>query len=388
MIEFERWLDDRRPSAPRRHRGLQRGGLPRDARAARLAARPAARGRGASTASRSRSGRRPSARRRRTSRRGARRDRAPPRRAARAARRRRRAAGSRRGCSSTTAARRARAGGGTSAGCEMTDEELVDDGEALGCLEHDGDGAVDLSIVNARSLEWTFTFPPQQHHFDEGDGGDDPREGGTGWTVTAIDNATGTVALRRGKAMRDERAADGARPGRPVRHEGAAGGAPPARRLAARRATAATRTSSGCSAASLRSAARRCSGCEHRRAARACSTGSTSSYLVVQGPPGSGKTYRGARLITHLLRAGKEGRGHGAEPQGDPQPARRGRATRPAEEGLDFQRRQAGRATYESDARRSRANSTTFARSGGRRSSPARRGSSRARSSTGRSTRS
>src|SRR5205823_6376828 len=26
------------------------------------------------------------------------------------------------------------------------------------------------------------------------------------------------------------------------------------------------------------------------------------SYLVVQGPPGSGKTYRGARLITHLIR--------------------------------------------------------------------------------------
>ena len=30
------------------------------------------------------------------------------------------------------------------------------------------------------------------------------------------------------------------------------------------------------------------------------------SYLVVQGPPGSGKTYRGARLITHLLRQGRK----------------------------------------------------------------------------------
>jgi uncharacterized protein len=29
------------------------------------------------------------------------------------------------------------------------------------------------------------------------------------------------------------------------------------------------------------------------------------SYLVVQGPPGSGKTYRGARLITHLLGQGR-----------------------------------------------------------------------------------
>ena len=30
------------------------------------------------------------------------------------------------------------------------------------------------------------------------------------------------------------------------------------------------------------------------------------SFLVVQGPPGSGKTYRGARLITHLIRQGRK----------------------------------------------------------------------------------
>src|SRR5207237_3026701 len=30
------------------------------------------------------------------------------------------------------------------------------------------------------------------------------------------------------------------------------------------------------------------------------------SFLVVQGPPGSGKTYRGARLITHLLAQGRK----------------------------------------------------------------------------------
>lgn len=30
------------------------------------------------------------------------------------------------------------------------------------------------------------------------------------------------------------------------------------------------------------------------------------SYLVVQGPPGSGKTYRGTRLITHLIGRGRK----------------------------------------------------------------------------------
>ncbi len=49
------------------------------------------------------------------------------------------------------------------------------------------------------------------------------------------------------------------------------------------------------------------------------------SYLVVQGPPGSGKTYRGARLVTHLLGQGRKVWDRRAEPQGDPQPARRDR---------------------------------------------------------------
>src|SRR5207248_4505880 len=53
----------------------------------------------------------------------------------------------------------------------MTDDELMDDGEAIGCLEHDGAAPFDLSTVNrhARSHEWTFRFPPQQHQFDEVD---------------------------------------------------------------------------------------------------------------------------------------------------------------------------------------------------------------------------
>ena len=104
-----------RPGAPRRHRRLQRGGLPRDARAARLAARrvaarpqtqygveipflpPPERDAPAETDDE------PD------------RDGAAPRRAARRRRRRATARAVRRGCSSTTSARRARPGGGTSA---------------------------------------------------------------------------------------------------------------------------------------------------------------------------------------------------------------------------------------------------------------------------------
>ena len=48
-------------------------------------------------------------------------------------------------------------------------------------------------------------------------------------------------------------------------------------------------------------------------------------HLVIQGPPGSGKTWTSGRLIAHLIANGKTRRRRLDEPQGDPQPARRGR---------------------------------------------------------------
>ena len=55
------------------------------------------------------------------------------------------------------------------------------------------------------------------------------------------------------------------------------------------------------------------------RASRSPSIGPTSP---IQGPPGAGKTYTGARMIVTLLRAGQARRHHRHEPQGHRQPAR------------------------------------------------------------------
>ena len=93
----------------------------------------------------------------------------------------------------------------------MTDEELIEDSEAIAGLERDG---APPEVVK-QSLAYRFTFPPQQHHFDPDDNGDDPVEGGTGWTVTEIDNAAGTVVLKRGKASRDKRLPTALVPGGP-----------------------------------------------------------------------------------------------------------------------------------------------------------------------------
>ena len=58
---------------------------------------------------------------------------------------------------------------------EMSDDELVEDSEALAGLVWDGNEPEPVK----KSLEYGFTFPPQQHGFDPGDGADDPAEDGT-----------------------------------------------------------------------------------------------------------------------------------------------------------------------------------------------------------------
>jgi predicted RecB family nuclease len=188
----------------------------------------------------------------------------------------------------------------------MTDEELADDSEAIGGLEHDGGEPLDLSVANprARSLEWTFVFPPQQHRFDEDYWAEDPREGGTGWNVSAIDNATGVIRLRRSKEMRAAPLPTSLVPGKPIVTK--------AQQAALRRLAASLLASDDRyvhlerllrKELPLRGAPLQCRELSEQRGLL---DQLGDSYLVVQGPPGSGKTYRGARLITHLLRQGKK----------------------------------------------------------------------------------
>ena len=59
------------------------------------------------------------------------------------------------------------------------------------------------------------------------------------------------------------------------------------------------------------------------------------SYLFIQGPPGSGKTYTGSHLIVALLAHRQARRRHLHQPQGDQQPAEGGRGGR-AEKGVRF----------------------------------------------------
>src|SRR5262249_31494024 len=74
-----------------------------------------------------------------------------------------------------------------------------EDSEAIAGLAWNG--AEPMPV--AQSLKYAFSFPAQQHQFEDGDGGEDPRPEGTGWTVASLDNAAGTLFLRRSKKLAD-----------------------------------------------------------------------------------------------------------------------------------------------------------------------------------------
>src|SRR5205823_1866331 len=127
---------------------------------------------------------------------------------------------------------------------------------------------------------------------------------GTGWTVTALDNVTGTVTLSRGKAKRDARLPTSLVPGGPFDTT--------AQQRALRRFASSLLASDGAYPhlelllriePPLGGLPLQCLELAEQRALLDRLEG---AYLVVQGPPGSGKTYRGARLITHLPRQGRK----------------------------------------------------------------------------------
>jgi predicted RecB family nuclease len=181
----------------------------------------------------------------------------------------------------------------------MTDEELIEDAEAIGGLEWDGVEPMPF----ARSLEYTFSFPPQQHHFDGGDHGFESTEEEKSWTVAAVENALGTITLRRGKARAAEPLPTALVPGPPI---------PTKEQRAALRRLAGSILAEDGRWPALRRILRSDLPLDGARVQRseleeqqALALKLDGTYLYVQGPPGSGKTYRGARLITALIRAGK-----------------------------------------------------------------------------------
>ena len=373
VIAFERYLADRRRVAARRHRGLQRGGLPRHARAPRLAA-------GAEGRSRARVRRLDpvptcarGARDLRGERGGAQRDRAAPRRPPRRRRRRRRALaggaaprlppprGSARLVVLLPPVRDVR---------RRPDRGFGGDRRARVGRARPGAGQ---EVARVHVLLPGAAAPLRRRRRRRGSGARGHRLDGVLRSTTRSARSCCGAGSRRPRAVCRPRLF---RAGRTTRTSSAPRSAgSPRSILARRRALAGAR-----SGPPARSAARRREGAAARNRRAARPRRRARRHVPVR--PGA------ARLGQDLPRGAddrrparrrQEGRHHLAEPQGDPQPARRGRGLRTQGE----PRRSPGSsgATPRTTAATRSRRRTTSRRSSTRRrsSSPAPPGSSRAR---------
>jgi uncharacterized protein len=179
----------------------------------------------------------------------------------------------------------------------LTSEELQErDSDAIGGLDPSGP-----PIGSGHSLVWPFTFPEQQHHLGEGDSVYDPATGGPAGQIDGLDEEEGTLRLRRGPSLEDVPLPAALIPGGPY--------TTPEQRAALRRVARSVLRGSDAYSASksmlVREPFPEALPQDDLEAAKDLVAGLDGRHLVIQGPPGSGKTYTGARLIVRLMQLGR-----------------------------------------------------------------------------------
>lgn len=181
-----------------------------------------------------------------------------------------------------------------------TSEELTElDGEAIGGLEPSGP-----PIGSGDSLVYPFEFPAQQHKLAPGDRVYDPSTAFGAGTIDELDDERGMLLLRRGPSLAETPLPRALIPGGPYdtktqqaalrRLFGDPSRFPAAVTLLRRELPRVRGADPGAPLAQ-----------DDLDAARDLVERLDLSTLVVQGPPGSGKTFLGARLIVRLLARGR-----------------------------------------------------------------------------------
>jgi uncharacterized protein len=194
--------------------------------------------------------------------------------------------------------------------CELSDDELQEDRNALGGLAY----VAEVEHIK-RSTVHRYRFPPQDHAIDRAQAVHDPRTGRSAGTVVAFDDHNRTIDLKRGTASQVPHptalvpfdivgstvlSESLFRLASYVAEHGIAGAGQfqPARELLLRQRPRALgsfdRTLIGEDGQLTPSAKTlvRSLGCE-------------TSVLPIQGPPGSGKTFTGGRMIVELVGQGR-----------------------------------------------------------------------------------
>jgi predicted RecB family nuclease len=179
---------------------------------------------------------------------------------------------------------------------EMTPEELVDDAESIGRLEPTGD-----KEPIKRSVVYAFTFPAQEHKLGQGQDVRDPATGGNAGEILELDREGRMLQLKRGPSLKEAPLPRALIPGRPYDTED--------QEDALERIGRSLLEGSGRHPA-VESILRRQ---PFDRDVQTTDLGEIFEllnsldrrHLVIQGPPGSGKTWISGRLIARLLAAGK-----------------------------------------------------------------------------------
>jgi uncharacterized protein len=182
---------------------------------------------------------------------------------------------------------------------KMDAKELIEDTECIGALKL----AVDIPATDEKkSKVFSYRYPGQEHKFDPGDKAIDPATENAAGEIVAIDDGSRMIRIKRGPALFDKPDPKALMPTGPV-------STTPLRGALERFATSIAEA--GWESTPYRAAA----GILLRRTPRLAGSQTLDatcveqrldeSYLFVQGPPGSGKTYKAARLIVSLLRSGR-----------------------------------------------------------------------------------
>ena len=176
---------------------------------------------------------------------------------------------------------------------EAEPAELVDDPECIGQVVHDG---ATPPRQEAKSTVERLTFPPQETKLRTGSKILDPSDGKNPGNLAALDVEAGWLELKRGPTLGKRPFPAALIPPGPIQ-------ANPQKGALARLGAALLAGEADRHAAAQKILRRQPPGLRGDGLSQIAAN-LDGSYLFVQGPPGSGKTYSGARVIVDLLRAG------------------------------------------------------------------------------------
>jgi predicted RecB family nuclease len=181
---------------------------------------------------------------------------------------------------------------------QMTPDELVEDSESIGRLELAGEP----EQVTKQSKAYTLTFPRQEHKLGTGGGFFDPATGKSPGEITELDRDAQRLVLKRGPSFKNVELPEAIIPGRPYDTDDQED----ALMRLGRSLLAGDHRYPALESVLSRTPFSRSIQTTDLEEMKALVASLDGRHLVIQGPPGSGKTWTSGRLIADLLQHGKK----------------------------------------------------------------------------------